>query len=126
MGTGADAQTWVPTSAGVHQRPGGHAGPDIRPGGERAFLHRLLSRGSDSNSVSFFYDLHNTLKNTNMTFPVWTTSLLWIIRVDSVAEGGRRFTTAWREEEVTVDAARHRQEKRESTRLGKLLSRTEA
>ena len=39
-------------------------------------------------------------------------------------EGGRRFMAAWREEQV--DAARHRQEKRETTRLGKLLSDTEA
>ena len=31
---------------------------------------------------------------------------------------------AWRKEEV--DAARHRQEKREATRLGKLSSHTEA
>ena len=31
---------------------------------------------------------------------------------------------AWREQEE--DADRHRQEKREATRLGKLLSRTEA
>ena len=39
-------------------------------------------------------------------------------------EGGRRFMAAWREEEE--DAARHRQEKREATRLGKLQSPTEA
>ena len=38
-------------------------------------------------------------------------------------EGGRRFMAAWRKEEE--DAARHRQ-KREATRLGKLLSHTEA
>ena len=37
--------------------------------------------------------------------------------VDAVAEGGRRFMAAWREEEE--DAARHRQEKREAARLGK-------
>ena len=37
-------------------------------------------------------------------------------------EGGRRFMAAWRKEEV--DAARHRQEKREATRLGTLLSQT--
>ena len=37
--------------------------------------------------------------------------------VETVAEGGRRFTAAWRKEEV--DAARHRQEKREAARLGK-------
>ena len=36
-----------------------------------------------------------------------------------VTEGGRRFIAAWREEEE--DADRHRQEKREATRLGKLL-----
>ena len=44
--------------------------------------------------------------------------------VDTVAEGGRRFMAAWRKEEV--DVARHRQEKREATTLGKLLLRTEA
>ena len=40
--------------------------------------------------------------------------------VETVTEGGRRFMAAWRKEEV--DAARHRQEKREATRLGNLLS----
>ena len=42
--------------------------------------------------------------------------------VETVTEGGRRFMAAWRKEEV--DAARHRQEKREATRLGNLLSQT--
>ena len=44
--------------------------------------------------------------------------------VETVTEGGRRFMAAWRKEEV--DAARHRQEKREATRLGNLLSQTGA
>ena len=44
--------------------------------------------------------------------------------VEVVTEGGRRFMVAWREEEG--DAARHRHQKREATRLGKLLSHTEA
>ena len=44
--------------------------------------------------------------------------------VEAVTEGGRRFMAAWREE--GEDAARHRQEKREATRLGKLRSHTEA
>ena len=44
--------------------------------------------------------------------------------VEAVTEGGRRFMAAWREEEE--DAARHRQEKREAMRLGKLLSHMEA
>ena len=35
--------------------------------------------------------------------------------VETVTEGGRRFMAAWRKE--GVDAARHRQEKREATRL---------
>ena len=42
------------------------------------------------------------------------------VRVEAVTEGGRRFMAAWREEEE--DVARHRQEKREATILGKLLS----
>ena len=42
--------------------------------------------------------------------------------VEMVTEGGRRFVAAWRIEEV--DAARHRQEKREAMRLGNLLSQT--
>ena len=40
----------------------------------------------------------------------------------TVTEGGRRFMAAWRKEEV--DAARQRQEKREGTTLGNLLSQT--
>ena len=41
---------------------------------------------------------------------------------EAVTEGGRGFMAAWREEEE--DAARHRQEKREATRLGRLQSHT--
>ena len=44
--------------------------------------------------------------------------------VETVTKGRRRFMAAWREEEK--DAARHHQEKREATRLGKLQSHTEA
>ena len=43
--------------------------------------------------------------------------------VEAVTEGGRRFMAAWRKEE---DAAKHRQEKRDATRLGSLLSHAEA
>ena len=46
------------------------------------------------------------------------------IWVEGVTEGGRRFMAAWKEEEE--DAARHRQENREVTRLGKFQSHTEA
>ena len=40
--------------------------------------------------------------------------------VNTVTEGGRRFMAAWKKKEV-ADAARHRQEKKETTRLGELL-----
>ena len=44
--------------------------------------------------------------------------------VETITEGRRRFVAALRKEEV--DAARHRQKKREATRQGKMLSSTEA
>ena len=50
------------------------------------------------------------------------TALKAKVWVETVTEGGRRFMAAWRKEEV--DAARHRQEKREATGLGNLLSQT--
>ena len=53
-----------------------------------------------------------------------TTALKAEVWVEAVTEGGRRFMTAWREEEE--DTARHRQEKREAKRLEKLQSHTEA
>ena len=48
------------------------------------------------------------------------TALKAEVWVETVTDSGRRFMAAWRKEEV--DAARHRQEKREATRLGNLLS----
>ena len=50
------------------------------------------------------------------------TALRAEVWVQTATEGGRRFMAAWRKEEV--DAARHRQEKRQSTRLRNLLSQT--
>ena len=44
------------------------------------------------------------------------TALKAEVWVDTVTEVGRWFITAWRREDI--DAARHRQEKREATRLG--------
>ena len=52
------------------------------------------------------------------------TALKAEVWVETVTGGGRRFMAAWRKAEV--DAARHRQEKRGATRLGELLSHTEA
>ena len=61
------------------------------------------------------FDITGDWKTMALKAEVW---------VEAVTEGGRRFMTAWREEEE--DAARHRQEKREATRLGKFQSHTKA
>ena len=52
---------------------------------------------------------------------VWhkATALKAEVWVETVRQGGRRFMAVWKKEEV--DAARHRQEKREATRLGNLF-----
>ena len=50
-------------------------------------------------------------------------ALMAEVWVEAVTEGRRRFMAAWREEEE--EAARHRQEKREATRMGNLQSHTE-
>ena len=66
-----------------------------------------------SQTVSHPPSIAGDWKATALNAEVW---------VETVTEGGRRFMAAWRKEEV--DAARHRQEKREATRLGTLLSQT--
>ena len=48
------------------------------------------------------------------------TALKAEVWVETVTEGGRRFMATWRKEEV--GAARHRQEKREATRLGNIIA----
>ena len=61
------------------------------------------------------FEIAGDWKATALKAEVW---------VEAFTEGGRRFMAAWRKEEV--DAARHRQEEREATRLGNLLSHMEA
>ena len=62
--------------------------------------------------------VQSDIRAFGMTGDWKTMALKADVRVEAVTEGGRRFMAAWREEEE--DAARHRQEKREATRLGKL------
>ena len=59
------------------------------------------------------FGLAGDWKATALNAEVW---------VETVTEGWRRFMAAWKKEEA--DAARHRQEKREATRLGKSCYRT--
>ena len=61
------------------------------------------------------FDMTGDWKAMTLKAEVW---------VEAVTEGGRRFMAVRRKEEE--DAARHRQEKKDVTRLGKLLSHTEA
>ena len=68
---------------------------------------------------------HTHIVSTRSNTGNWETMAVKAeVWVEAVTKGGRRFMAAWREEEQ--DAARHRQEKREATRLGKLQSHTEA
>ena len=60
-----------------------------------------------------------------MTIQNWKATVLKAeVWVGTVTESGRRFMAAWRKEKV--DAVSHRQEKREATRLGYLISHTES
>ena len=62
------------------------------------------------------FDVAGDWKATALKAQVW---------VETVTESTRRFMAAWRKNEL--DAARHRQQKREAIRtLGNLLSHTEA
>ena len=66
----------------------------------------------------------DTIRAFGITGDWKATALKAEVWVEAVTEGGRRFMAAWREKEE--DAARYLQQKREATRLGKLLLHTEA
>ena len=61
------------------------------------------------------FGIEGDWRETALEAAVWVTTFM---------KGGLRFMVAWRKEDV--DAARHRQETKEATRLGKLLLHTEA
>ena len=83
-----------------------------------------MRRGRGGKEKEWTDCVHSDIRAFGITEDWKATALEAEIWVETVAEDGRRFMTAWRKEEV--DAARHRQEKREAARLGKLLSHTEA
>ena len=68
--------------------------------------------------------VQSDIRAFGMTGDWKTIALKAEVWVDPGTEGGRRFVAAWRDKEE--DATRHRQEKREATRLGKLQSHKEA
>ena len=70
------------------------------------------------------YCVQSDIRAFGITGDWKTMALKAEVWVETLTEDGRRFMAAWRE--VEEDAARHRQEKREATRLGNLQSHTEA
>ena len=87
----------------------------------------LIGRNTTYESVIFVLGYTTLVRETTFHVIVghsrWkATALKAELWVETVTEGGRRLMAAWRKEEVY--AARHRQEKREATRLGNLLSQT--
>ena len=86
-------------------------------------LESAVRRGRGGKEKAWIDCIQSNIRAFGITGDWKATALkaeVWV----TVTEGGRRFMAAWRKEEV--DAARNRQEKRKATRLGKLLSHTEA
>ena len=87
-------------------------------------LERAVRRGRGGKEEEWADCVQSDIRAFGITVDWKTMALKAEVWVEAVTEGGRRFMAAWREEEE--DAARHRQEKREATRQGKLQSYTEA
>ena len=105
---------------------GGDAPPNERRAAANMFgnLEGAVRRGRGGKEKEWADCVQNDIRAFVITGDWKATALKAEVWVEAVTGGGRRFMTAWRKEEV--DAARHRQDKREATRLGKLLSHTEA
>ena len=90
-------------------------------------LEGAVRRGRGGKEKEWADCVQSDIRAFGITGDWKATALEAEVRVETIAKGGRRFMDAWRKEEVdAVDAARHRQEKREAARLGKLLLHTEA
>ena len=85
-------------------------------------LEGAVRRGRDGKEKEWTNCIQSDIRAFGIVGHWKATALKAAVWVETVTEGGRRSMAAWREEEV--DAARHRQEKREATRLGNLLSQT--
>ena len=85
-------------------------------------LEGAVRRGRDGKEKEGTDCVQSNIRAFGITTDWKATALKAEMWVETVMEGGQRFMAAWRKEEI--DAARHRQEKREATRLGNLLSQT--
>ena len=82
----------------------------------------LSGHGRDGNEKEWKDCIQSDVRAYGIAGDWKATALKAEVWAETVTDGGRRFMVAWRKEEV--GAARHRQEKREATRLGNLLSQT--
>ena len=87
-------------------------------------LEGAVRRGRGGKEKEWTDCVQSDIRAFGMTGDWETMAVKAEVWVEAVTKGGRRFMAAWRQEEE--DAARHRQERREATRLGKLQSHTEA
>ena len=87
-------------------------------------LEGAVRRGRRGKEIEWTDCVQSDIRAFGITGDWKTMALKAAVWVEAVTESGRRLMAAWREEEE--DAARHRQEKREATRLRKLQSHTEA
>ena len=85
-------------------------------------LEGAVRRGRDGKEKEWTDCVQSDIRPFGITGDWKAAALKAEVWVETVTEGGRGFMAAWRKEEV--DVARHRQEKREATRLGNLLSQT--
>ena len=84
-------------------------------------LEGAVRRGRGGKEKEWTDCVQSDIRAFGITGDWKTMALKAEVWVEAVTEGGRRFMAAWREEE-----ARHRQQKRETMRLEKLQSHTEA
>ena len=85
-------------------------------------LEGAVRRGRDGKEKEWTDCVQSDIQAFGIAGDWKATGLKAEVWVETVTEGGRRFMVAWRKEEV--DVARHRQEKREATRLANLISQT--
>ena len=79
-------------------------------------LEGAVRRGRGGKEKEWTVCLQSDIRAFGITGDWKATALKAEMWVEAVTEGGRRFMATWKKEEV--DVARHRQEKRETTRLG--------
>ena len=108
---------------------GGGAHPNERRAAAKANrvsgnLEGAVRRGRGGKEIEWTDCVRGDIRAFVITGDWKATALKAEVWAETITEGGRRFMAAWRKYEV--DADRYRQEKREATRLEKLLSHTEA